>query len=322
VTCGKTLFTRYGGSLYENLIVCKNNETYLVDGTSFTGGTSGEGAFVVYQVSSARGCIAPLTMQQCDTGYEVAPGVTKHILAWLSNSGVIMFDSNSMIEISNDIGDRFFTDGTNSVNRSVVDKSAGFYDSAKGEYHVLIPTGSSVYLNEEWVYDVVRKKWFLIKRGAKYLWCGWSVEDQQGNVYSYGGTGDGFVERLENGTTFDGVSIAYKFRLPDSLLNNSWANRKEMRQIRLVGKCKTTTDQTIAVSHYADGKTAASTPAITAIPNNKTDRRFFKFQRSVSYIATTHSLEFSISTSDETEGFAPLFVSGLYKVLGYDTEES
>lgn len=321
VKCGKTLFTRYGGSLYENLVVCKDNETYLVDGTSFTGGSSGEGAFIVYHVSGSRGCIAPLTMQQCDTGYEVAPGVTKHILAWLSNSGVIMFDSNSMIEISNDIGDRFFTDGTNSVNRSIVDKSAGFYDSPKGEYHVLIPTGTSTYLNEEWVYDVVRKKWYLIKRGDKYLWCGWGVEDSQGSMYAFGGTGDGFIERLENGTTFDGVSITYKFRLPDSLLNSSWENRKEVRQIKLVGKCKSTTTEKVAVSHYGDGSNSVSTPAITSFPNTKAGRRFYKFQRSIAYIATTHSFEFSITTDDEDEGFAPLFVGGRYRVLGLDMEE-
>jgi hypothetical protein len=321
VNCGRTLFTRYGGSLYENLIVCKNNETYLVDGVSFTGDDSGSGAFVVYQVSGTRGCIAPLTMKQCDTGYEVAPGITKHILAWLSNSGVVMFDSNSIIEISNDIGDRFFADRTYSLNRSLSDKSAGFYDATKGEYHALIPVGSTAtYLNEEWVYDVIRKKWFQIKRGAKYLWSGFEVEDSYGNQYIYGGTGDGFIERLEYGTTFDGVGITSKFRFPDSLLDSSWDRRKKIRQIRLVGVCKTTTAQTIAVNHYADGSTTPSTPAIVAIANNKTGRRFYKFARSVSLDGTTHSLEFSITTTDEIGGFDPLFVGGVYEKLGYDVE--
>ncbi len=58
-------------------------------------------------------------MKQCDTGYEVAPGVTKHILTWLASSGVVMFDSNSIIEISNDIGDRFFSYGTNVILSSM-----------------------------------------------------------------------------------------------------------------------------------------------------------------------------------------------------------
>jgi len=160
-----------------------------------------------------------------------------------------------------------------------------------------------------------------MKRNTKYLWCGFPVEDGYGNQYIYGGTGDGYIERLDNGNTFDGVSIAYKFRLPDSLLNESWDTRKEIRNIRLVGKCKTTTAETVAVTHYADGNTTASTPAITAIANKKTGRRFYKFQRSVSFRGVTHSLEFSISTSDEYGGFDPLYVSGLYKVIDYDLEE-
>lgn len=314
---GKTLFTRYGGSLYENLIACKNNETYLVDGYTFTG----DSAFKVYQVSGTRGCIAPLTMKQCDIGYEIAPGVTKHILTWLSNAGVIMFDSNSMIEIGNDIGDRFFTDTTYSINKSISSKSSGFYDSTKGEYHLLIPTGSSIYLNEEFIYDVVRKKWGSVKRGAKYLWCGFEVEDTSGNKYVYGGTGDGYIERLEYGTTIDGLGITYKFRTPDSLLNQSWDVRKEIRSIRVVGKCKTTTTQTIALSHYADGSSTASTPAIVNIPNVKIGRRIFKFQRSVSLIGTTHSIEVSITTDNEAGGFAPLYLAGHYRVVDYDLEE-
>ena len=321
MTAGATLFTRFGGSLFENMIVCKSNETYLVDGTSFTGDSTGAGAFVVYQVSGVRGCIAPLTMKVCDTGYEVAEGVTKHVLVWLSNSGVVMFDSNSLIEISNDIEDRMYTN----LAKSMASKASGFYVAGKGEYHVLVPILSSgvtpTYLNEEWVYDTIRKRWYQVKRGAKYLWSGFNVEDEYGNQYTYGGTGDGYIELLEHGTTFDGVSIAYKFRLPDSLLSKTWSTRKEIRSIRLVGICKTTTTATVSVNHYSDGSTTASTPAITAIANKKTGRRFFKFQRSVSFRGTTHSLEFAITTDDESGGFDPLYVAGLYKTLDYDMED-
>ena len=319
LTAGATLFTRFGGSLYENMIVCKSNETYLVDGVSFTG----EYAFVVYQVSGVRGCIAPLTMKACDTGYEVAAGVTKHVLTWLSNSGVVMFDTNSIIEVSSDVDDKVSVGIPGGISSTLASSSFAFYDATRGEYHLLIPTGTTpTYLTEELVYDTIRKRWYNIKRGTKYLWCGFQVEDSSGNAYVYGGTGDGYIERLENGTTFDGVAIAYKFRLPDSLLNQSWDTRKEIRQIRLVGKCKTTTTQTVAVTHYADGNTTASTPAIIPFANNKAGRRFYKFVRSVSLRGCTHSLEFSISTTNESGGFAPLYVSGLYKVIDYDMEET
>jgi hypothetical protein len=321
IVAGDTLFTRYGGSLYQNLVVCKENETYLIDGTSFTGDSSGAGAYVVYQISGSRGCIAPLTMKACDTGYEVAAGLTKHVLIWLSTSGMIMFDSSSLIEISSDIGDRFESKSANCYNNAVSGSIPGFYDSTRCEYHLLLPTGASTTPNEEWLFDVVRKKWSLIKRGTKYLWSGWEVEDSSGNKYIYGGDSLGYVHRLEYGTTFDGVSIAYKFRLPDSMMNNSWDSRKEVRQIRLVGLCKTTTTQAIAVSHYADGATAASTPAITAFATNDAGRRFFKYARSISFRGNTHSFEFSITTNNETIGFSPLFVGGLYRTVAYDVED-
>jgi hypothetical protein len=311
--CGATLFTRYGGSIYENLIVCKKNETYLVDGTSFDD-------YIVYKISSTRGCVAPLTMKVCDTGYEVAPGLTKHTLVWLSTSGVIMFDANSMIEISNDIGDRFERKTDTKINFTYSHQSAAFYDSMMGGYHLLIATGSSKYPNEEWVYDLVRKKWWQCKRGTKYLWSGFEVDDSAGNKYVYGGTGDGYLERLEYGTTFDGVSIAYKFRLPDSLLSMSWDTRKELRQIRLVGICKTTTTQTVLCEHFADGSTTASTPAVYAIPQTSTGHRFYKWARSVSFRGNTHSLQFSITTTNETIGFSPLFVAGTFKVIDLDLE--
>jgi hypothetical protein len=320
--CGASLFTRYGSNIYENLIVCKKNETFLVDGTSFTGDSSGSGAYVVYKISSTRGCIAPLTMRMCDTGYEVAPGLTKHTLMWLSNSGMLMFDSNSMIEVSNDIGDRFDPKSSTYMNPSISEKAASFYDSSRGEYHLLLPTGVSTYPNEEWVYDVVRKKWYQTKRSTKYLWSGWEVEDSSGNKYCYGGTGDGYIERLEYGNTIDGLSILYKFRLPDSLLNASWDTRKEIRQIRLVGICKTATTAQINVTHYADGCSTASTPAVVDIDPNKSGYRFFKSARSVSFRGTTHSLEFDITTSNETIGFSPLYVGGQYRLVDYDLEEA
>jgi hypothetical protein len=322
VVCAASLFTRYGGSIYENMVVCKSGETYLIDGVSFTGDANGSGGYVVYKISRTRGCIAPLTMRVCDTGYEVAPGLTKHTLIWLSSSGVVMFDANSMIEVSNDIGDRFEPKSSTCMNTTISDKSASFYDSSLGGYHLMIPTGISTYPNEEWVYDVVRKKWFQIKRGAKYLWCGWEVDDAQGNKYIYAGTGDGYVERLEYGTTLDGLGITYKFRTPDSLMNNSWDTRKEVRQIRLVGVCKTTSTQLVAVSHYADGATSASSPGITSISQVDTGKRFYKYARSVSLRGTTHSFEFSITTNNETVGFVPLFVGGQYRVIDYDTEAS
>lgn len=319
VNSGKPLYTRYGGSIYENLVVCKNNETYLVDGNGFTGDTTtGTVAYVVYKIAPNTGCIAPLTMQSCDTGYEIAPGLTKHTLMWLSAAGFEMFDANSMLLTSIDIGDRFDPNDTNYINTSIANKFAAFYDSHHNRYHGLIATGSNTTPNEEWSYDLLRKKWFKVNRSTKYLWCGFEVEDSTGNKYVFGGTGDGYLERLNYGTSFDGVGIAYKFKLADNLLDRSWYSRKRLRSVRLVGKCKTTTSQTVTMNCYLDGNATAATPTTTVISQNVSGKRFFKTYRSLNFVGVTHSIEFTVTTTDENSGFDPLFVTGSYSVIDAD----
>jgi hypothetical protein len=313
VVCAAPLFTRYGGSIYENLVVCKRNQTYLVDGTSPEN-------YIVYKTANTIGCIAPQTMKVCDTGYEVAPGLTKHVVVWLSASGVVMFDANSIINISSDISDRFDPSNANYINLAVSNLFTAFYDARKFEYHIMIATGSSATLNEEWVYDLTRRKWYQIVRGAKYLTCGFEVEDIIGNKFVYGGTDDGFLERLETGATFDGVAITSKFRLPDGTIDKSCMYVKEVRRVKLTGKTSTTTAK-ITVRHYADGSMASSVPVIASIDQNVTGKRIFQASRSLSVRGVFHSFEFEATVSDVQGGFNPLFVSGLYRVIREDLSE-
>jgi hypothetical protein len=311
IECAAPLYTRYGGNVYENLIVCKRNQTYLVDGTSPSN-------YIVYKIADTTGCIAPQTTKVCDTGYEVAPGLTKHVILWLSASGVVMFDANSLINVSGDIGDRFEEGSTNYINESLADKFTAFYDAARYEYHLLIATGSSTTLNEEWVYDLVHRKWWLANRKTKYITCGINIEDSVGNRYIFGGTDDGYLERLEYGNTFDGVAIEYKFRLADNLLDKSLMYIKEIRGLKLTGIVSTTAS-TITVNHYLDGSTTASTPAIPVINQNVSGKRIYQVFRSISFKGVFHGFEFIISTSDGGV-FRPLYVSGLWRTLREDLE--
>lgn len=312
VICAAPLFTRYGGSIYENLIVCKRNQTYLVDGTSPEN-------YIVYEIAKTVGCIAPQTMKVCDTGYEVAPGLTKHVVVWLSATGVVMFDANSIINISSDIADRFDPTSDNYINESVASQFTAFYDAKRTSYHIQIATGTSTTLNEEWAYDLTRRKWYQVVRGAKYLTCGFEVEDLTGNKYVYGGTADGFLERLEYGNTFDGVSITYKFRLPDGLLDKSLMYVKEIRRIKLTGRCNSAA-ATVTVRHYADGSTTASSPTIEAISQSVSGKRIYQAMRGMSVRAVLHSFEFEATTNDSETGFCPLYVSGFYRVIRENLE--
>jgi hypothetical protein len=228
-----------------------------------------------------------------------------------------MFDSNSVITISSDIGDRFDPQSSNYINTAISENFTAFYDAKRFTYHILIATGSSTTLNEEWAYDLTRRKWYQINRGAKYITCGFEVEDTIGNKHTYGGTDYGYLERLEYGNTFDGVAITYKFRLPDGLLDRSLMYQKEVRRLKLTGKANTTTSN-ITVRHYADGSSSASIPAISVISQTISGKRIFQVGRSISFKAVFHSFEFEISTSDVASGFTPLYVSGFYRVIRED----
>ena len=310
VMCAAPLFTRYGGSIYENLVVCKRNQTYLVDGTSPT-------TYIVYTIANSVGCVAPQTMKVCDTGYEVAPGLTKHVVVWLSSAGVVMFDANAVINISADISDRFDPTSANYINTDIVEKFTAFYDSKRTTYHIQIATGTSTTLNEEWAYDLTRRKWYYVFRGTKYITCGFDVEDGIGNKYSFGGTDDGFIEYLENGFTFDGIPVTYIFRLPDGILDKSLTTVKEVRRIKLTGKANTTLG-TVTVRHYGNGSSVASIPAIASISQNVVGKRVYQIGRSITFRNVLHSFEFEITTSDSSSGFNPLFVSGFWRVIRED----
>lgn len=305
VVAAVPLFTRYGGTTYENLLVCKKNATYLVDGTT-------PADYKVIEISTSEGCVAPLTMRACDLGYEVAPGITKHVAIWLSASGVVMFDGSVVSTISGDIQDRFQSWKANYINTSQVATFYGEYDMVNREYHLMIATGSSTTLNEEWVYDLLKKKWYLVDRGAtKRLVSAFPVTDSYGNFYLYGGTSDGYIERLEYGTTFDGTNITSTMNLGDVPLSKTPLVETEMKKVRLVGVAKTTTTNTVALTHYAD--TATSGTSLTAITPTATGKRVYIKEVPVNQRGIFHGLKFVMITSDETTGFEPLVVSGTFR---------
>jgi hypothetical protein len=175
----------------------------------------------------------------------------------------------------------------------------------------------------EWVYSFDEGKWFDINRGSgKRLACMFPVTDTSGIVYNYGGLNTGYVERLENGTTFDGNSISQTLWMPDIALHEGQLHKRtEFKSIRLIGIAKGTTSSTVSVSHYGDSSTAASSPAIDSISMSNSGQRLFNVFRSVGkvpMIHNTHSFKWTVSTSDETSGFEPIYAIVGYKVIGDD----
>jgi hypothetical protein len=299
---GATLFTRYGGNIYDNLIVIKRNEIFLMDGT-------GPSDWKIYQISTKKGCVAPLTIKKCDTSYEITQGLTKHVIIWQGSEGIHLFDGNSIITISDDIEDMFDPNSSTYIGTDV-DGFSGEYDPVRGEYHWFAGT-------REMVYSLSRKAWFEIDRGTgKKLISAWNVIDSIGNSYLYGGTSDGYIERLENGTTFDGNSIVYTVRTGDTPIAAKMEYLTEVRNVKLVGVAKNTTTATVAFKHYID--TALAGTSIKNIAQSSSARRCFFDVSSFIGAGTTHSFEYIITTNNETIGFEPLTMSGLWKAVRND----
>ena len=301
LVAGATLFSRFGGSIYDNMILFKQSEIYIVNGSS-------PSDFSIYQISDQIGCVAPLTLVKCDVSYEVSAGITKHVLLWQGQGGIYMFDGNAVTNISKDIQDMFDPSNTNFIGYSSA-TNASFYDAAEAEYHWLTGT-------RELVFDLIQKKWFEITRGTgKKLISGWEVMDSYGNKFNYAGTTDGYIERLEYGTTMDGNTIDYSFWLGDLPLAKTSIYESEIRKIKLTGVDKNSTTQKVVLTHYGD---CATTGTVLDNINQNVTPRCFQFVASLSKIATYHSLKFNISTNNETLGFEPLIVSLLYRVIRPD----
>jgi hypothetical protein len=256
--------------------------------------------------------------------FAVAQGVTKHVIIWQSGRGIEMFDGNALASVSDDIKDFFDPTQPNYINTAVVDTFYGFYDEVNYEYHWLCATGGSTALNRELVFDLRRKKWFEINRGTgKRLNCGITAQDTKGNKYVYGGTTDGYIERLENGTSFDGNSIAHTFEFGDVPLAKSIMYDSVLSKINLVAVAKNVSGATVSISLYQDtGLTPITIPVISQA--DSIHRLYGVAGRSeilrsrADGPSTTHRLAFTVSTTGETVGFEPIMVSGLFRVARED----
>ena len=306
---GQSMFTRFASGLYDDLVIFKRDATFMVDG-------SGPSSWIRYTVSDRVGCVAPLTLQRCDVSYGVSEGMTKHVLLWRSSRAVEFFDGNSLNSIKEDIQSFFDPASSDYIDPTIYDvsKESSLYDDNNYEYHWMFTNAAGL---QEWVYNLKLKKWSQYKRGAgKDINCGFAVQDAQGNLYSYAGTTDGFLERLENGTTLDGNAITYTFQTGDVLLAKAGNYVTKLRHIKLFAKAKNISTATVSVTYYPDTATAGI--SLPALSQTNASGRLYQSRHSINVNAVLHSLKYSVTTNNEAIGFEPLLLSGLYELIRED----
>ena len=303
LVAGSTLFTRYGSDAYDNMVLFKANEIYMIGGAT-------PSDFRIFQVSNTIGCVAPRTLKKCDMSFAVAENVIKHVLIWESATGIQSFDGSTVSTISEDISDMFDPLKSTYIGTDVAD-NYGFFDSVRGEYHWLVPSQEI-----EKVYDVVRKRWWTADRGDDYLVAGFPVIDDNGLQYVYGASSDGFVYRLEYGNKMNATAIDYTMTLADIVLSEQLSRVSELRHLKLLGIEKDT-DSALEVRHYGDGKTEGT--EIVPMWQKQTGYRMFSQKRSLNLKAVSHRIKFSTTTDNVAIGFEPLAVSGFLKIVRDDT---
>lgn len=318
LNCGITLFTQTNDGNHTVKLFFKKDQMWGLYGNVLTD-------YILQNISTNIGCIAPKTLKQVNI-------YSKKAVIFQAPDGIYMYDNSEPIRISGNIQN--FWDKNESMTRSIStaysDKSYGFVDNDKQEYHWCFADGASTgTCNREFVIDLLRSdftqpngagcKWFEIDRGTgKYLQCGISVKDTIGNDYAYGFIDTGYMGRLEFGTTQDGNSISHEVETGDfAIHNNSINTETKLRNAKLTAVAKTTTTADITLSHYVDSKTTVDTTKVFS-PTKSGSRLTNKPEGLDSTRSVLHRFKLTQTTDNECPGFEPLALSGFYKIIGED----
>ena len=311
---GAWLYSQFGSSLYNVITFFKNNETWVVAG-------NGPEDWATYQVSASIGCPAPKTIVVTNAPIEMYAQSNRTICIFQGSSGIYIFDGKGFLPIHTDIEDCFDQRYSHAINLSKIRQSEGFYDQYKDEYHWCYASGTSDTLNREMVYDVKRKRWYEIDRGTdRYIQTGLRVRSFDGAVYNYGMNYNGRVFRLENGTDFSGNDIVHEVQTGDIALHEGsvWVVTK-VRNLMLHTAAKTTTTNSITLTHYGETKTTGT--AYTLSPAN-TGYRVASPKLSEKDMGdyVYHRFKMSMTTDNESVGFEPLFIALKYIPVREDTK--
>lgn len=305
VIAAMPMFLRYGSAVNEILVVCTQDEAWVIEGTN-------PDDYVAYRVSSLYGCLSTETMDLCDIGFTVSPENIRQIMIWLSSGGLVKFDGHSITPLPSDRDDIFNPASSNYYYTEKIDYFYGFFNPNKKTYTFLYGIGSDT-MNKELVYDVLRNKTYDIERGANnYIQCATVVSDTLGNKYIYAFKDNGYMVRLDNGTNFDNTAIACRVRLADSPLSTSLAYKTKLLCLKIFTKAESVNGGELSISHYGDLSTTASTPA-GLLPSTDLDisgSGLFIYRKYPNYGPNYyHSLKLSINEQNEAIGFEPFAIS-------------
>jgi len=302
LTAAIQIYNRFGSSIYNSAIVTKKHETYLLDGYDAE-------TWKIYRISDTIGCPAPMTLCTAEVAYVLGENVTRNIALWLSHAGPVLFDAGVIKPIRDRVSCYFNSQDTRCVNFDAIDRAVAFVESAKGEYNLLIPSGSGQTENNVWlVYDLVRNKWFEKVPSATehpYIQGCVPVVAESGEQYVYGFRENGYMMRLEHANAWDGKPVTQIVKTSDQVPTGDIWDQCELRRVKFIADAITEATST-AIRIYPDG--GASSYALTPVRLDGS-ARYVKHTEAVGLSglvrAWSYAFEFETVTSSEEKG-APL----------------
>lgn len=241
------LFNRFGASIFAMLIVFKGTETYILTGDS-------PEDFAIYPVSMSVGCPAPLTITTTEVTPEGSENFARNFTLWLSHAGPVMFDGAVLAPLKG-IDNYFDPNASEYINWAVAHKSRAWVDPNYKEWNLLIPTGSSTTPDVWLCYDLQRRKWYRKDPSpGEMIFSGFNVMDPDtGEQYAYGGSNDGRVYWLENGTSWDGDGITQVVKTGDFWPSNNIWDLTLLRKFKIIAKkIAASTMDPLNIYYYAD----------------------------------------------------------------------
>jgi hypothetical protein len=296
ITGGCNLFAIQGSEYYSPILVFKKTATYLL---------TGDGPdWKRHELSRYDGLAAPDTL--CVVNLPISiPGMGTTIAIGQGTTGVFLSDGRPPRIVSNDIEQYFDPNHADYIQPDVIDKSVGFMDYERLEYHWIFLSGVEG-TRKEMVLNLHKLEWYEIARGNHGLEFGFSVQDQYKKHYNYGVCADGHVKRLEHGTSFDGDDIECTMWPGDVALTGDVTIETKCEQIQFLCVAKEVTDENITYQHYLDTNVAVMDRAITLAPRAHGKRVANMIAKVKSPYAVFHSGKVTFSCDDEAIAFEPL----------------
>jgi hypothetical protein len=330
LTCGTQLYNRYGSNVFEVWVGFKSAETYQLKG-------NGREDFEWDTVSENIGCPAPMTLATAEIGFQVSEGAKRNIVIWLSHSGPYAYDGAVLYPIPG-ISNYFDPASSTCIDLDSISDSRGWYDTVYHEYNLVLP--GDIWL----VYDLIKRRWYKKNTGsAKTPTAAIPVLDSNGRQYVYGGLDNGYVMRLENGTSWDGAGIEQVVWPGDFWPSGSVWDKTDIFRLKVIAK-RISADYNLDIDWFSDTISTSGTgytfvssgedyvfadsddyeyssPSLTGLSlssDNSGGERLARDTARMSLRAWAHSFRFSVTTDDIQKAFEPIGWAIEYNIMHDD----